>query len=88
MVRVIHALEHVKQRPCFCQLSLLTTIGTMCITSMLLTKLSRIKRNKKAKKERKEAEQKRARKKVSGFSQRAMVYFCTPSHFKGGSLIR
>jgi len=36
----------------------------------------------------KEAGRKRAREKVRKFSRRAMVYFCTLSHFKGGSLIR
>ena len=33
MVRVMRALEHIKQRPRFCQVSLLTmttTIGTIC----------------------------------------------------------
>jgi len=60
---------------------------------MLLTKLSSAKGNEKMKKERKkerkkEAGRKRAREKVRRFSRRALVYFCTPSHFKGGSLIR
>lgn len=93
-VRVMRALEHVKQRPRFCQISLLTmttttTIGTMCIASMFLTKLSSAKGNEKMKKERKkETGRKRAQEKVRRFSRRALVYFCTPSHFKGGSLIR
>ncbi|TGZ37347.1 Uncharacterized protein DBV15_05654 [Temnothorax longispinosus] len=66
-----------------------TTIGTMCIASMLLTKLSSAKGNEKTKKERKKkAGRKRAQEKVRRFSRRALVYFCTPSHFKGGSLIR
>lgn len=46
------------------------------------------KERKKEGREERSEKKKRARKKVSRFSRRAMVYFCTPSHFKGGSLIR
>lgn len=75
-----------------------TTIGAMCIASTLLTKLSSAKGNEKAKKARKKGRPRGGRGregkgstkgKVSvKFSRRATVYFCTPSHFKGGSLIR
>lgn len=69
MLRVIRVHEHVKQRPRFCQLSLLTrttmTIGTMCITSMLLERSYRELRGtrKQRKRERKKVERKRAWKK-------------------------
>lgn len=55
----MRALEHVKQRPRFCQVSLLTmttatTIGTICIASMFLTKLSSAKGNEKKEERKKE----------------------------------
>ena len=63
---VMRALEHIKQRPRFCQVFLLTmttttTIGTMCTASMLLTKLSSAKGNEKMKKERKKKRKKERR---------------------------